>query len=129
MIETIDVGHSRVVGLRASGRVTHQDYAHVLVPTLEAALARASAAGHKLRFYYELGEDFEGYTKHALWDDAKIGGMHLHDFERIAVVSEHPMILAAVRMFGPLVSGEVRVWPNQARVQARAWIGLADHEK
>jgi len=122
MIERIDIGSERVVGLRASGRVSHDDYVEILIPVLEESLEKVKAEGHKLRFYYEFAEDFDGYTAHALWDDAKIGGLHLHDFERIAVVTEHPMILGAVRLFGPLVSGLVRTWSLAERDQARAWV-------
>ena len=122
MIENIDIGTDRVVALRASSHVTHDDYTKTLVPALEAGLEAARASGHKVRFYYELGEGFEGYTAHALWDDARVGGEHLRDFERIAVVTDHPVFLGAVRLFGPLISGEVRAWPVAEREEARAWI-------
>jgi len=122
MIESIDIGSNRVVALKASGEVTHEDYAKTLIPALEKGLEAAKAAKHKVRFYYELGEAFEGYTAHALWDDARFGGEHLRDFERIAVVTDHAVFSGAVRMLAPMISGEVRAWPLDKRDEARAWV-------
>ena len=60
---------SNVIGVEASGRVTDDDYENVLVPAVRATLDDEG----KIRFIYILGDEFEGWTMGALWDDAKLG--------------------------------------------------------
>lgn len=120
MIEVMDMGGT-VLGFRASGKVSHEDYTDTLVPAVEKAVA----ANGSVSLYYELGSEFEGYTAHAMWDDSKLGMRFLTSFERIAVVTDDAAIAGAFRLFGPLMPGQARVFANAQKQEAAAWISAA----
>jgi hypothetical protein len=61
-----------VLGFRASGELTSDDYQNVLAPAVEAALQSQD----KLRPLYFLGDDVTGFTPGAAWQDTKVGMPH-----------------------------------------------------
>jgi hypothetical protein len=107
-----------VVGLRAVGRVTGDDYRNVLVPAVD----EATAGGRKARLLLDLGEGFEGYDASAMTADAGVGLEHFRSFERVAVVTDTDWIRRAIHLFGPLIPGEVRVFPVADEARAREWV-------
>ncbi|MDS9467647.1 STAS/SEC14 domain-containing protein [Paracoccus sp. MBLB3053] len=107
-----------VIALRALGEVTSGDYEDKLIP-----LVRDKAQKHgKLRLLMQIGPEFEGYTAGAMWDDARLGLTHWRSFERIAVVSDIGWITRSIKLFAPLMPGEVAVFPNAAFEAAKVWI-------
>jgi hypothetical protein len=107
-----------VIGLRAVGRVTGDDYRSVLVPAVD----EATAGGHRARLLLDLGEGFEGYDASAMAADAGVGLEHFRSFERVAVVTDADWIRRAIHLFGPLIPGEVMVFPVADEARARAWV-------
>jgi hypothetical protein len=118
MVESIEDLPDGVLGFSARGIVTGSDYERVVVPAVEEAFARHP----KLRFLYCLGTDFSEFEAAAMWEDAKVGLKHLGSWDRIAVVTDVEWIGRAVKAFGFLFHGHVRVFPNGELAQARAWI-------
>jgi hypothetical protein len=118
MFQLIDGAASNVVAVRATGKVTAQDYATVLAP----AVAKATAGGRKARLLYELGADFGGYEAGAVLADAKLGIADFAAFEKIAVVTDVDWIRHSIRLFGPLIPGDVRVFALSDMDAAHAWI-------
>ncbi len=118
MIEVMTDLPERVLGLKASGEVTAEDYRTVLVPAVEKQLTRHK----KVRLLYVLGDEFKGYSGGAAWEDAKVGMKHLTSFERIAVVTDVDWIEKMVRAFGFALPGEVRVFDDDDLENARQWI-------
>jgi hypothetical protein len=111
-----------VLGIEAVGHVSAEDYREVLEPAVEKALA-----GHdKLRLLYVLGEEFEGYSAGAAWEDTKLGIGHWNAWERIAVVTDGGWIRDAVRAVAWMLPGEVRVFAVERRDDARDWVAAAD---
>lgn len=107
-----------VIAIRAVGEVTSRDYEDRLIP-----LVRKREAAHgSLRLLMQLGPDFENYTAGAMWDDARLGLTHWRSFGRVAVVSDIGWITRGMKMFAPLMPGEVAVFPTEAMDAARAWI-------
>ena len=118
MLELLSDLPDRIVGVKAKGEVTAQDYQATLVPAVEERLAR-----HKrLRLLYVLGEEFTGFTGAAAWEDAKIGMRHFASFERIAVISDAEWIQHMVKAFGFVIPGEVRIYSQSGFDEARSWI-------
>lgn len=107
-----------VVAVAAHGLIDADDYEKTLMPLVDE---RAAKEG-KLHLYCELGDDFEGFTAAALWDDAKLGLMHWSHFARMAVVTDREWLSTALRLFAPLMSAEVRVFPLAERDKARQWV-------
>lgn len=118
MLKPIDELHPTVVAFEAQGIVTAEDYAERLVPAVEEVLEHHGRA----RFLYLLGPAFEKFSAGAAWADAKVGFSHLHDFERIAVVTDHDWIEQSVRVFGALIPCPVRVFRVDDLDGAKAWV-------
>lgn len=118
MLTQIQTSRSGLLAFEASGKITDEDYKSVLIPTLEAYLKKEKQGHLLLRF----GPDFEGYTAHAVLDDGLLATKHLHDFERIAIVSEHDWLNKGIRLFGPLLPAHVKIFALDEMDQAKTWV-------
>jgi hypothetical protein len=118
MVEQIPGLPENVVGFAAKGTVTADDYESVIIPAVEAMFSRLN----KIRFLYQLGEEFSGFEAGAMWDDTKLGLKHLRGWERMAVVSDVEWIRAAVKVFGLAIPGQVRAFHNREFAEAMQWI-------
>jgi SpoIIAA-like len=119
MIRVMDDLPDNVLGFEAVGKVTEEDYEQVLSP----AVAEKLAAHGKIRCVYVLGEEFEGWTFGAMWQDAKLGGSDLRNWEKIAVVTDTDWVRHAVKGFGWMIPGDVKVYPVAELDDATAWAG------
>ena len=118
MIEQLSGFPDNVLAFVGRGRVTRADYAEVLTPAVEKALA----THERVRLYYELGPDFAGIDPRAMWEDFKVGVEHLTRWERAAVVTDVEWIRQAMRLFSFLLPGGMKSFPTSEAEQARAWI-------
>jgi hypothetical protein len=109
---------SNVVGIEAVGHVSGEDYRGVLEPAVEEALQQHE----KLRLLYVLGEQFDGYSAGAAWEDTKLGIGRWSAWERIAVVSDRGWIRDAVKALAWMLPGDVRVFALDARDEALDWV-------
>ena len=82
MLTLLERSFGNVLGIKASGKLTHADYQQ-LVPRLEELIQKH----RKVRVLFEL-EDCRGWEVGAAWDDLKFGLKHGSDVERCAVVGE-----------------------------------------
>jgi Putative heavy-metal-binding/SpoIIAA-like len=69
MLEKISDVPDSVLGFKASGELTSDDYRNVLVPAVEAALQSRD----KLRLLYLLGDDVTGFSAGAAKQATKLG--------------------------------------------------------
>jgi hypothetical protein len=107
-----------VIGVSAEGRVTGEDYRDMLEPAVDERLRLHS----RIDLLYHLGADFTRFTTTALWDDARLGLHHLHDFRRVAVVTDVDWLKVAIRAAEKIADAELRVYPNAELASARAWL-------
>lgn len=110
-----------VVGIEATGKVQADDYHTVFDPAVKEALK----AHDKVRLLYLLGDEFDGYSAGAMWEDTKLGFHEFASFERIAVVTDHRALADGVRVFGWLIPGDVRTYPTGQLDDAKAWVAEA----
>ena len=68
-----------------------------------------------------LGDQFDGYSVAAGWEDTKLGIGHVSKWKRIALVTNHDWIRHTVGMFGWMVPGDVKVFPLQDQSAAMEW--------
>ena len=108
-----------VVGMEAVGHVEADDYTNVVEPAIRAALQQSD----KVRLLYVLGEGFEGYSAAASWEDAKLGIGHWSAWERIAIVTDRDWIRDALKAFGWMFPGEVKVFVVAELPAAVVWVG------
>jgi hypothetical protein len=107
-----------VVGLRAVGTLSKEDYDQVLAPLLD----EARREGRRLRFLYQLGPEFEGFTASAAWEDAKLGLRALRLFEGCAVVTDLGWVREATKLAAFVIPCPVRVFANRERDGAIDWL-------
>ncbi len=118
MLNKLKTSRAGVLAFDAIGKVTDEDYRTTLIPAIEAYLKTSEQAHLLIRF----GPEFEGYSAHAAADDALLGLRHLHDFERIAVITDHHWIAQGLRMFGPLMPAKVKVFALDEEDEALTWV-------
>ncbi len=111
-----------VVGLLASGQVTAHDYESVAIPAIESRLQ----ARHTVRVLYQLGPAFTGFTAGAMWDDAKLGLMHLKAWERIAIVTDSDWVRSAISLFRFAIPCPLRLFSNAQFTEAVEWTSAPD---
>jgi hypothetical protein len=121
MITAIDAMPAGTIGFEARGTVTSEDYETVLVP----ALARAMEAG-PLRLLYVLGDDFESYSAGAVWSDTRLLAGHLRGWERIAVATDVDWVENAVKAFGWMMPGHVKLFDDDEVDEAKQWLAADD---
>ena len=114
-IENLPAG---AIGFEAVGRITEEDRAEILEPTIEAVLE----GGHPVRLLYVAGARFDGYDQNGLFDDAVFGSRHFSDFEKIAFLAEDGPYRRAVVALEGLMPGELRLFPAGAMAEAKAWL-------
>ncbi len=111
-----------VLAVSGHGTIDAAAYEEVLRPALEARLARHA----HIRLLYVLEDDFDGFTTGAAISDARLGLSHLHDFSRIALVTDTEWVTHAVRLFAPLIPAPLRCFPLSRRREAEAWVSEPD---
>ena len=117
MIRLIDGLPDNVIGFEAVGEVRAGDYKSVLDPAVDAALENHD----RVRLLYVLGDDFDGYSGGAMWEDTKIGMSHLSKWEKIAIVTDHKAYQDGIKAFGWMIPGEVKVFAVADLTNAEAW--------
>lgn len=120
MIEPIEGMPAGTQGLRASGKLSREDYTDVLEPTLKAA-----AEGGGIRLVFVL-TDFQGLEPGAWPEDVKTGarawlGEH-GAWKRFALVTDVEWVARAMRAFSWLAPGEVRTLALEQLEEAKSWV-------
>lgn len=118
MIEVKTGSQDDLLEVRMSAPVTDKDYKEVLMPALDAALARAGS----LRLMVVLNADISDFTMGAMWDDAKVGIGSWSGFDRIAIVTDNAAMTRLVRGFSIFMPCPVSVFARNAENKARMWL-------
>ena len=116
MLEAID-SPDNVLAYRAIGKIEKSDYDSILEPAVDAMIA----AKGEVRFVYVIGDEFDGYSGGAIWEDTRFGTSHISKWKRIAVVTDHEWIRHGVGMFGWMVPGNVKTFPLSEERAAVDW--------
>ena len=120
VIEDMPVG---TIGFEASGKVTDDDYESVLVPAVRAALEAGA-----VRLLYVLPEGTQ-YSPGAMWADTKLWAGNLRGWQRVAIVSDADWLENAIKAFGWMMPGKVRVFDDDEVADAKAWlVGIEDDD-
>jgi hypothetical protein len=120
MIERMDDMPPGTIGLRASGRLTRDDYRHGLEPALHEAVGSG-----EVRLVFVL-TDFEGLAPSALPEDIQTGlraWAHEHSaWRRMALVTDVEWVARSMRTFAWLSPGEIRTYPLEQLEDAKHWV-------
>ncbi|ORA12138.1 STAS/SEC14 domain-containing protein [Mycobacterium arosiense] len=107
-----------VRAMEAVGTVTADDYEQVFAPIVR----QARRSGRRLRLLYQFGPDFNRLTPGALWADTRLGAGYLRLLDGCAVVTDLDWIREPTRGIGAWLPCPLRVFDNDARDDAIAWL-------
>lgn len=117
MLEFIPVFDDNTLAVRASGKLTHEDYQEFL-PKLEQQIQELD----KLCLLIEF-DNFSGWDLTAAKDDFIFGMKHLGDFERIALVGDKAWENWMALMAKPFMpSGTIRYFDRENLQNAWDWL-------
>jgi hypothetical protein len=106
-----------VLAFKAVGEISTDDYRTVLEPAAHEMLERLG----ELRFVYVLGDEFDGYSFGAGWEDAKLGLGHLTKWKRCGVVTSKDWVRHMVGAFAWMMPGELKLFEVGEVDAAIAW--------
>ncbi|MEO8361930.1 MAG: STAS/SEC14 domain-containing protein [Vicinamibacteria bacterium] len=124
MLEILKDLPAGIEGVKAVGQVTRDDYEKVFEPMMDAARGN----GRHIRFLYQLGAQFDGFTPGAAWEDAKLGLRFLRLFDGCAIVSDVAWIRDSARLVGFILPCPVGVFGNDERERAIEWLAALPDE-
>jgi SpoIIAA-like len=120
MIERIEGMPAGTIGLRASGKLSREDYQQVLEPAL-----REGVESGEMRLLFAM-PDFDGLEPGAMVEDIEAGLRTLvrdHSaWRRFAFVTDVEWVAKSMRAFAWLAPGEVRVFVLSELDAAREWV-------
>jgi len=109
-----------VIGIRASGKLTKDDYVSVLEPALKEA--KDSGDAHVLFVL----PDYDGLEPQAFFEDLKTGlAVELKDrsaWKKMAFVCGVEWVSKAMRMFTWAMPGELKVYEMDELDEAKEWV-------
>lgn len=118
MIERLGDVPEGVIGVRASGTLTAQDYASVVDPLVD----ELTREGRRGRFLIEVAPDYRGLTPAALADDLRQGLRALPSFDACAVVTDVAWIRRATAVAAAVMPYPLRAFRGHQRAAAQAWL-------
>lgn len=118
MFKIMDDLPDDVIGIEASGKITHEDYINNIIPHFESMFNTYG----EIKLLYVLGDDFDGYELGALWDDATYGIRQWSNISHIAMIADEQWPHSMITMFAPLLPGEVKIYNRESLEEAKSWI-------
>ena len=118
MIEFLPESAGNVIGVKATGKLTDDDYKQTLIPRLKTLFREHG----RLNVLFYMDESFDGWDLHAAWDDASLGLGHRADFDRLAVVGGPAWVEWCIRLIGFLMKGEMRIFSDGEFEAAWRWV-------
>jgi len=120
MIERLDDVPSNVIGIRASGKLTREDYRDGLEPALNEATASGEA-----RVLFVL-PDFDGLEPGAWLEDVKTGlraeVLDRSKWKKLAFVCGVDWVAKATRAFTWAMPGELEIFEMDDLDEAKGWV-------
>jgi len=120
MIERMEDMPVGTIGLRASGKLTRDEYRQVLEP----ALKEGTESG-ELRMVFVL-TDFHGVEPAAVPEDIKTGlsawFVHHSAWKRFAVVTDVDWVAKSMHLFAWMAPGEIMIYGVDGLEDAKAWV-------
>ena len=124
MLEKLNDLPLGIEGLRATGEVTESDYEQIVVPLLE----EARRGGRRIRFLYQFGPEFKGFSVGGAWQDTKVGLRFMRLFAGCAIVTDLDWLKEGTHLMGFFMPCPVRVFGNQDLAAAASWLAALPEE-
>lgn len=118
MMDIMDASEGNVVGIRATGKLTVDDYDRVLSPRLDATAREFGT----VRALFYMDADFRGWDASAAWANTRLDMRHRGDLEKVAIVGAPRWEVWCARFAGLLMRGELRTFGSDELQAAWDWI-------
>jgi hypothetical protein len=121
MLEKIPDVPGGIDAFRAVGTLTKDDYEHTVEPLLD----EARREDRRLRLLLQFGPEFEGFTAGAVWGKTETWMQFpalLRMIDGYAIVSDLRWMREWIHLVGFLVPFPLRVFDNDQRDEASAWL-------
>lgn len=118
MIEQMKELPANVVGFRATGIITKEEFDTILIPAVDKV---ADATG-TINYLFVLDSDVSNMTAGAWYDDMKVGLKHLLEWRKIAIASDQEGVNNVTDIAKHLMPGEVRSFVLSEVEEAIGWL-------
>jgi hypothetical protein len=117
MITLIENLPENMVGFRATGEVTEEDFNNVVIPKVQEAVDKTG----KLNYLLVLDTSIKNFTVGAWMKDAYMGIKHLIKWNHAAIVSDVESIRNFTNTFSIMIPGEFKGFEHKDLQKAIDW--------
>jgi hypothetical protein len=118
MLEYLPETKDDLLAVKASGKLTNEDYERVLIPYLDQLTNKYDQI--KLLFYMD--PSFKGWELDALWEDTKVGFKYNKEFEKLAVVGAPEIMEWGMKLAKQLIDTEIKTFGQEELSDAKSWV-------
>lgn len=118
MIQRITDLPTNMVGFRATGEVTEEDFKNEVEPVVKQLVDTTG----RLNYLLLLDTDIDNFTAGAWFRDAWMGIKHLTDWERAAIVTDSEGVIKFTDGFSYVAPGEYRGFKKADYTAAVNWV-------
>lgn len=118
MLEFMNESAGDILGVRGRGKLTADDYTHVLVPRLESILKRFD----KVRVLLYVDETFQGWDLGGASANTCLDVRHRTDFQKVAIVGAPVWEEWCAKLASLLINGEIKTFKTDQLQIAWEWL-------
>lgn len=109
---------ANVVAFRATGEVTKDDYDKVVIPAIDALVAKQDS----INFLLIVDTAMKNFTIGALLKDLGVGLKHFTKWHKMAIVSEEADVIKFTDYFSYIAPGEAKGFDHSRIEEAKQWV-------
>lgn len=118
MIQQIHDLPANVVGFRASGEVTKDDYENTIIPAVRNLIKTTG----EINYLFVLDTELKNFTAGAWMEDAMVGLNNISKWHRFAIITDSEGIKVFTDIFSKLVPGEYKAYTHADYDKAVDWL-------
>lgn len=118
MIQHLENLPNNIVGFKAVGEITEEDFSDTVMPKVKALIDETD----KLNYLLVLETSLSNFTIGAWMKDAMMGIKNLTKWNRVAIVSDVEAIRNFTNFFSYLIPGEFKGFEHKELQQAIDWV-------
>lgn len=119
MIQELKDTPNTMVGFRAIGEITKEDFDKVVLPAVAELVKRID----KLNYLLILDTPIKEFTFGAWMSDAMLGLNNMTKWNRVAIISDSSAIQSFTDIFSKIMPGEFRGYEPSQLKEAINWVG------
>ena len=113
---------SNIVGFKATGVVTENDFKEVVLPTVKQLVKKTD----QLNYMLVLDTSVKNFNAAAWVNDTLMGIKYLTNWNRAAIISDLKAVKTFTDIFSKVMPGEFRVYEHKDQQEAVDWVAGTD---